>query len=183
MSDEPDVVYVGERFSVHRVAVPRRDGGTQPRSYLVHPGAVVVLPILKDGRVVMIRNTRFTVQDTLLELPAGTLEAGEDPILCAGRELLEETGYRAAHISPLMTFYSAPGVTDERMHGYVAEGLSEAEQSLDATEQIEVVTMSFDELDAAMRAGDIVNGSTLAMLLYYRRFRRPPSHSEALSEI
>lgn len=172
MSDEPEVVHQAERFAVHRVSVPRSDGGTQARSYVVHPGAVVILPVLDDRRVVMIRNTRFTVKDTLLELPAGTLEVGEDPARCAERELLEETGYRAARISPMLSFYSAPGVSDERMYGFLAEGLTEAEQALDPTEQIEVTPMTLDDLDTAMRAGHIENGSALAMLLYYQRFVR-----------
>jgi ADP-ribose pyrophosphatase len=104
----------------------------------VHPGAVVVLPLLDADTIVMIRNFRPSVGATLLELPAGTLEADEPAEACAGRELIEETGYRAGRIEPLVDFYTSPGVLSERMFAFVARELSHVGQQLDEGEEIEV---------------------------------------------
>ena len=127
MSDEPppsgstrEEIFQGVKFGVERRRVPTRDGGSAIREVVVHPGAVVVLPFLDDGRVVMIRNRRFAVDETLWELCAGTLEPGEDPAVTAARELVEETGYEASSIEALTTFYTSPGICDERMYAFVA---------------------------------------------------------------
>ena len=160
-------IFQGVKFDVERREVPTRDGGTAMREVVVHPGAVVVLPVLEDGRIVMIRNHRFAVGETLWELCAGTLEPGEDPVVTAARELIEETGYEASSMEPLTTFYTSPGICDERMHAFVATGLSEVGQRLEATEQIEVDLLSRSEVMALVRSGEVRDGKTLATLLYH----------------
>jgi len=163
-------IFEGVKFAVDRVAVATRDGGTAERELVVHPGAVLVLPVLEDGRIVMIRNQRFAVGEELWELCAGTLEEGEPPAECAGRELIEETGYEATVIEPLCVFYTSPGFTNETMHAFVARGLSHVGQALEATEQIEVETIALDEAMAMVREGKIRDGKTMTALLYYERF-------------
>lgn len=163
-------VLVGARFRVDRFELSARDGSTRVRELVVHPGAVVLLPLLDDGRVVMIRNRRPMLGATLLELPAGTLEAGEAPEATAERELREETGYTAGRIEPLMRFYASPGITDEMMHAFVARDLRAGAQELDPTEAIDVVVLPFADALAACRDGRIVDGKTLAVLLHHACF-------------
>lgn len=167
-----ETLFEGVKFDVERRRVPTREGGTAVREVVVHPGAVVVLPLLDDGRIVMIRNYRFAVGETLWELCAGTLEPGEDPARTAARELIEETGYEADRIAPLTTFYTSPGICDERMYAFVARGLSEVGQQLEATEQIDVEVLTHDEVLRLVQAGEVRDGKTLATLLYYEAFRR-----------
>jgi ADP-ribose pyrophosphatase len=168
MTKPPEVVLVGARFNVERRWLARRDGGSEARELVVHPGAVVILPLLDDGRIVMIRNQRFTVERTLWELPAGTRDPNEPVRECAARELEEETGYRAANLVPLLSFYTAPGVSNERMHAFVATGLTAVAQRLDATEQIEVFPLAPAEITRMLRAGEIEDAKSIAVLLYQR---------------
>ncbi|MGF1467662.1 MAG: NUDIX hydrolase [Sandaracinaceae bacterium] len=161
-------VLTATKFAVDRLDVPLRAGGSVRREVVVHPGAVVVLPWLDDGRLVLIRSYRFAIERPLVELPAGTLEAGEDPREAAVRELQEETGYRAEAVWPLSSFYPSPGICDEVMHAFVAEGLTPGPQALEPTEDIEVLALRVDEVEARVRAGELVDAKTLATLLLWR---------------
>ena len=162
-------VYSGRvvRLEVDRVRMP--DGGDSIREVVRHRGAAVVLPILDDGRVVLVRQFRYPVGEALLELPAGTLEPGEDPLVCAARELTEETGYAATSVTPLGRFYAAPGYTDERLQAVLATGLrltDDAEPDPDEIIEVEVVT--FEELVSRMETGEIRDSKTLATILLAR---------------
>ncbi len=166
---ESPIVFEGRRFRVERRAYAVR--GT-PHHYdiIVHPGAAVILPVLDDGRLVLIRNYRVAVGEELIELPAGTLEPGEAPATCVVRELAEETGYRAGQVTPLVSFYSSPGILTERMHTFVATQLTPGPMELDAGDEIEVTTLTLAEALSAVRAGRITDGKTILALLYYERF-------------
>ena len=111
------ILHEGIRFSLARVLERDPDGEQRTREIIRHPGAAVVLPLLPDGRVLMIEQHRTAVGDTLLEVPAGVLEVGEEPIETARRELEEETGYRAGTLKPLISFYPTPGITDGSKSG------------------------------------------------------------------
>ena len=174
MAKEREIVLKGARFDVERRMLPRRDGGLEAREVIVHPGSVVILPILDDGRIVMIRNKRFTVERALWELPAGTRDPNEPPLTCAARELEEETGYRAAQLTRLLDFYPAPGVSNERMHAFVASGLTPSQQDLDDTEQIEVFPLAPAEVLRMVRAGEIEDAKSLTVLLYHRLLTAEP---------
>ncbi len=141
------------------------------RELVVHPGAVVILPCIED-RVLLIRNYRFAVKKTLWELPAGTLESGESPETCAARELIEETGYQADQIKPLLHFYTTPGFCDEILYAYEASGLTFVGQNLDEGEQIEVVPTPFAKAVEMIFSGEIVDAKTISVLLY-SRYRKP----------
>lgn len=166
-SKSPEILLQGKRFRVERRAVPTRDGGSELREVIVHPGSVVLLPLLSDTRLLLIRNRRFSVGRTLWELPAGTLEPGERPESCAPRELEEETGYRAGVLSHLFDFYPAPGNSDERMYAFVARDLVRTTQRLDATEQIEVHERSVDEVLRMIREREIEDAKSIATVLYW----------------
>ncbi|MEP0848465.1 MAG: NUDIX hydrolase [Phycisphaerae bacterium] len=167
------VVFESRKYRIVRREIPGRDGCTHAFDLIRHAGAVVVLPLLSDGLVVLIQVQRPAVDCELLELPAGTLEPGEDPLSCARRELAEETGYKAGRIEPLCSFFTTPGMTNERMHAFVATELTAGPQALEGDERITVACVPYDEALAAVRDGRIVDGKTIATLLYFDRFGRP----------
>jgi ADP-ribose pyrophosphatase len=156
------------RFTVEKVDFP----GDPDRAVIRHPGAVVLLPTLDNGQVCLIRNFRVSVQRSLLELPAGTLEPGEAPELTASRELAEETGYRAGNLALLRTFYPAPGILDEKMYLFHATHLIEGPPAREAGEQIENVIVDFDQALAWVDDGTIVDGKTIIGLLLRAREER-----------
>lgn len=167
MSKQPDIVFTAKRFHIERRLLTRNDGGTESREVVVHPGAVVLLPLLDDGRIVLIKNERFSIGRVLWELPAGTLEANEPLELCAARELEEETGYRAESITPLFNFYPSPGISDERMFVFVARGLVPTQQKLDPVERIEPVPTTVDEVLRMIKMGEIQDAKTIASVLFW----------------
>lgn len=163
-------VFSGIRFDVHEIQIPLGDGDSVTRHVVRHPGAVVIAPLLDDQHVVMIRNARATVGETLWELPAGTCEAGESIEITAGRELIEETGYRAGRLTEAISFFASPGITDERMHLFVAEKLSAGPPAREPGEQIENHVLSWQQIDELIDRGEIHDGKTLCSLLWVRRW-------------
>lgn len=159
-----ETLYRERRFALRRCRLALRGGGADERAVLIHPGAVVLLPLLDDGRLVLIRNHRWQVGHPLLELPAGTLEPGEAPAACAARELIEETGYAAAELIAGGSFYAAPGVSTEVMHPFIARGLRAVGQALEADERIDVVPMTVGAVRAALLDGTLADGKSLAVL-------------------
>lgn len=178
MPRAPRVILSTTKFAVEERHVLR--GGLElTRHIVVHPGAAVILPLLDDGRVVLIRNQRVSVGRALLELPAGTLEPGEAPIVAAARELEEETGYAAGSVEPLLEFLASPGICDERMYVFVARGLQKRAQRLDPGELIDPVVLDWEDALAAIADGRIEDGKTISSLLYFERFGRkePPGNA------
>jgi ADP-ribose pyrophosphatase len=167
----PDILFQARRFRIERVVQTSPDGGQHVREIVSHPGAVVILPLLDDGRLCLLRNYRVAVDQTLIELPEGTLEPGEDPAETARRELAEETGYRAGRIEHLLTFCMSPGILDERMHLYLADSLQPGPMALGAGEDIQPLLCTWEEAMAMAREGQIADAKTLVALLYYRAFR------------
>ncbi|GAB5405435.1 MAG: NUDIX hydrolase [Aureliella sp.] len=159
-----------QRFDVEEISYPLPAGGTFRREVIRHPGAVVILPILSDGRICLIRNYRATVEQTLYELPAGTREPGEPPIETARRELAEETGYQCSSIEPLLDFHMSPGILDEHMFAFLATDLTPGPQRLELGEQIANCPVSVAELDEMLRSGQLSDSKSISVLLYYLRF-------------
>lgn len=160
--------YEGIFFAVDLLRWVSERGVAVEKEVVRHPGAVTVVPRLGDGRIVMIRNWRISVERWLLELCAGKLEPGEDPAAAALRELAEETGYAADEIRPLGGFYTSPGLSDEWMQVFEASGLHPGRTRLEQDERIEVVPRTLDEIDAALRGGELVDGKTIAALSLWR---------------
>ncbi len=165
----------GRVFDVDQYDLRESDGRIVTRQVVIHGGSVVVLPVLEGERIVMIRNHRFAVDKQLWELCAGTLEEGEDPLLCAGRELIEETGYQAARITPLGGFYACPGFSTEYLHTFLATDLTHVGQDLDETEQIEVEVLAVDRVLEMIRTGQVMDAKTIATVLYWNTFLRTVS--------
>jgi len=142
------------RFELNRMALPKGLEGTF--GLIRHPGASLAVPLLADGRVVILRQYRFAVQTRLLEFPAGTLDEGEDPLNTMQRELQEEAGYSAARWDPLGTLLPCPGYSDEVIHLFLARELTPLSKppAGDDDEDIEVVLMTPAELDRALASGD-----------------------------
>ncbi|MEM6314537.1 MAG: NUDIX hydrolase [Planctomycetota bacterium] len=158
------------RLELHQVADD--NGKRHEREVVAHPGAVLVLGELDDGRVLMIKVRRYPVGGEMLwELPAGTLEKGEEPINCAGRELQEETGYLAGKLTPLGWFYTSPGILTERMYCFLATKLEAGTQELEEGEEIEVHALPWEQVLTMIRDGEIVDAKSIAALLRYAQLR------------
>jgi len=164
---EKQVLLTASRFTVELVTQQLDDGTTMSREVIKHPGAVVIVPVLDDGRICLIRNYRISIDQVLLELPAGTLEPPEPPIETARRELIEETGYRCNKLVPLCEFYMSPGILDERMYCYLATGLTLGDPALERGEQISNHPVTIAELANLLRTGRIIDSKSLSALLYY----------------
>jgi len=162
-------VFDGKLLHVRRDVVRLPDGSLATREYVMHPGAVLIVPVLADGRLVVERQYRHPVGKVFVEFPAGKLDPGEAELVTARRELAEETGYVAATWTPLGRIHSVVGYSDEAIDFYVAEGLTHVGDKLDDGEFLEIITMSVDEMLAALDRGEITDAKTVAALLLYAR--------------
>jgi ADP-ribose pyrophosphatase len=163
-----------QRFRVEEVSRQYNDGVTRSRAIVRHPGAVAILPWLDDDRIVLIENYRISVDQTLLELPAGTLEPSEPPLETAKRELIEETGYQASDWHPLAEFYLSPGIMDERMYVFVARGLTHVGQALEGGEEIVTRIVTWNEAIQLVISGAIQDAKSIStILLWNAQLRRP----------
>ena len=164
-------VFKGALLDVRRDVVALPDGSHATREYIVHPGAVVVVPILDDGRLVVERQFRYPVGRVVLEFPAGKLDAGEAPMQCAQRELIEETGYRAREWALAGTLHNALAYCTEVIHIAFARGLTVGERALDVGELIELALLPEADLDAAAARGELTDAKTLVGLLWLQKWR------------
>jgi ADP-ribose pyrophosphatase len=164
-------VHLGRVIEVQVDDVEVRDGLNVRRDVVRHPGAVVMLAVDAEERILWIRQHRWAAGRELLELPAGTLEHGEAPEACARRELAEETGFAAATWQALGGFYSAPGFCDEYLYAYAATGLTPEQAAGDEDEDITLVPLTLDETMARLEAGEIEDAKSLATLMLYLRKR------------
>lgn len=161
----------GSFVTVVRDRVRLPDGSAATREYIRHPGAVAVLPILDDGRIVFVRQYRYPVQAVLLELPAGKRDPHESTLACAARELREETGYTAGRWARAGAFHNAAAYSSETIEIWFARGLVAGPQQLDVGEFVEACTLTEDEYDAAAVAGQIPDMKTMIGLQWLQRWR------------
>jgi ADP-ribose pyrophosphatase len=169
MPSDEQTFLKGRRFSVVEKTVTRGDGQFASVQFVKHFGSVAILPLLDDGRVCLIHSRRLTVDETLIEVPAGTREPDESPLETARRELAEETGYRAQSFEELVAYYPSPGISSERMWIYVARGLTEGPPAREANEEIDNLLVSYDEALAMIDRREIQDGKTIVALLTYHR--------------
>jgi ADP-ribose pyrophosphatase len=154
-------------LDVHEVRL--ENGGVSIRELVTHPGAVAIVPMDDEGNVLMVRQFRFAAGRVLLEIPAGTLEVGEDPDVCAIRELREETGMRPAHIEKIGGIFVAPGYTTEYIHLYYATGMSDDPLPQDADEAISVERVALADALQLIETGEIADGKSITALLRVAR--------------
>jgi ADP-ribose pyrophosphatase len=163
-------IHEGRIINLREDVVQLVDGREAKREIVEHKGAVCIVPVLPDGRIVMVRQYRKPAESDLLEVPAGGLEAGETPIECARRELTEECGYAAGKVTPLFEAYLAPGYSTELMYGFLGEELTPAETNPDEDENVEVELYTLEELLPMIDEGSLRDAKTVsALLCLYRK--------------
>jgi len=167
-----EMVYQGKVFGVRRDEVVEPDGLRATREVITHPGSVVVLPVLPDGRIVMVRQYRHATRQYLWELVAGRSEPEETPKQGAARELLEETGYRAKRFKIFLDVFPTPGFLEERMYLLLAEGLTAGEAQPEEDEKIEVRAFKLKDLKQMIKSGRLRDAKSIAGILYYLTFLR-----------
>ena len=161
-------VYDGRIISVDVDTVRFPDGSVGELEMVRHPGASAVVPVLKGGRdpqVLLIKQYRYAANGFVYEIPAGRLDPGESPERCAARELQEETGYTAKRLRQLTTIYTTPGFTDERIHLFIADGLSKGQSERERDEFLELFPVALSKAVGMIRSGQIVDGKTVIALL------------------
>ena len=164
-------VYDGIFLKMKRDIVSLPDGQHAVREYLEHPGAVAILAILDDGRVLLERQYRYPIAQAVIEIPAGKLNTGEDPLLCAQRELQEETGYTAKHWSKIRRIHPVISYSTEFIDIYLAEGLSPGPARLDEEEFLDVFASPLEELLNWVETGKITDVKTIISTYWLERRR------------
>ena len=159
-------VFHGHLLHVKRDVVKLPNGGETGREYIVHPGAVLVVPVLDDGSLVFERQFRYPLRKTFLELPAGKIDPNENPLVTGQRELLEETGYTATDWQYLAVLHPCIGYSNEVIHIYLAKGLQAGEHRRDGDEILEIFTMTIGGAMTLMRNGQITDGKTMVALFW-----------------
>lgn len=167
-----ELVYDGSFLKLRNDRVRLPDGTEAVREYFRHPGAVVIVPLFEDGRVLLERQFRYPNNQVFIEFPAGKLEYQEDPLLCAQRELREETGYSAKEWQFLCRIHNAIAYSDEHLDIYMARGLTEGQQALDTGEFLEVFTLPFAELMDEIRQGRVSDVKTIIGAFWLEKIMR-----------
>ncbi len=164
------VLYKGPIFGVRRDEVLEPTGLRTTREVITHPGSVVVMPVLPDGRIILIRQYRHAARQFLWELVAGRMDPGENARQAAARELIEETGYRAKRLRVFLDLFPTPGFLEERMYILIAEGLTVGTAEPEEDEKITAKAYTRTELEKMIRSGELRDAKSIAGLLYYFRF-------------
>ena len=164
------IVYRGAVFGIRRDEIIEPGGVRTSREMITHSGSVVVLPVLDDGRLVLIRQYRHAAKQYLWELVAGRIDEGETPKEAGARELIEETGYRAKRFEIFLEFYPSPGFLEEKMFVLLAEKVTAGKATPEEDEKIMAKAFTRKELEQMIHSGKLRDGKTIAGLLYYFRF-------------
>jgi len=154
-------LFQGHTINLRLDVVELPNGRQAQREVVEHPGAVAIVPLLDDGTVILVNQYRAPIERITLEIPAGKLEPGESPEICAARELEEETGYRAERLERKGAFFTTPGFSDEIMYLFVASGLIPAKSHPDVDEFVEVQKISLGKLLQMVKDGEIIDAKTL----------------------
>ncbi|WP_062198436.1 NUDIX domain-containing protein [Massilibacterium senegalense] len=159
-------IFKGNVISLRTENVQLPNGEETVRELVHHPGAVAIIPVTEEGKIVVVRQFRKALEKTIIEIPAGKLEPGEQPEASAHRELEEETGYIAKEMTYMTTFYTSPGFADELVHMYVAKNLDIGVVNRDDDEFMDVLTITLEEAKALIQSGDICDAKTMYAVQY-----------------
>ena len=166
-----EIVHTGRKIQVAIDTSTNANGETIRRDMILHPGAVVILPVIDRDHSCLLRNYRFVIGETLWEVPTGTLEPGEAIEHAAERELLEETGYAAKSWRSLGYFYASPGVLDEKLHIFVAQDLTPGPAKPEADEELEPKTVTWTDAMRMAMDGTVKDAKTVTAILMWDKLR------------
>lgn len=162
-----EILYKGKVFDHQVDEIEYKSGNKGIREIAIHPGGAVVIPVKDDGKIILVKQFRYPLQKTLIEFPAGKLEKGEDPLICATRELEEETGYKAKEIKKLGEIFTAPGYCTETLHIYSAKGLTPGNHNREEGElEMEILELTVEEIEKMIISGDINDAKTIVGMHY-----------------
>lgn len=161
-------IYKGRIIDLQLEEVELPDGRLSTREVIKHPGAVAVVPIKEDGKLVLVKQYRKALQKSIIEIPAGKLEANEDPRLAAMRELEEETGYKTDSLTFIGSFYTSPGFADELIHLYLTKELEVGQVQTDEDEFIDVIEVTLEEAEKLIEDQKIHDAKTMYAIQYVR---------------
>ena len=166
-----EVIYRGKVFNTKVDQIEYTSGNKAVREVAEHPGGAVVVPVTAEGKIIMVTQHRFPVDKVLLELPAGKLSTGEDPLVCAVRELEEETGYKSDNIKPLGSIYTTPGYSSEKLWIYLAKDLKPGNHNREEGEYgMEVFEFTLKEIEDKIYNEEIVDGKTICGIFLAKKF-------------
>ena len=163
------VLHKGKVVRFEELTITTPGGNSALRDIIRHPGGCVIVPVDDEGYIYLVRQYRVAFEKMMLEFPAGKLDPGEEPVICAARELVEETGFRATTLRRITSIYSSPGFCDEEIHVFIATGLIAGATDPDEDEFIEVVRYKLDELIALVMNGEIRDAKTVVGTLILER--------------
>lgn len=167
-----EILFKGKVFDHQVDEIEYESGNKGIREIAIHPGGAVVVPVKDDGKIILVKQFRYPLQKTLIELPAGKLDKDEDPLVCATRELEEETGYKAEEIKKLGKIYTAPGYCTEILHIYSAKGLTAGNHNREEGElEMEILELSLNEIEIMISNGEITDAKTIVGIFYLKTSR------------
>lgn len=166
---EEDLVYKGRIFDLRTHLIRPPEGKDFRLDIVHHPGAVIIVPQLENGKLILIKQFRFATKQFIWEFPAGCLHKGEDPGECAKRELIEEVGYEAGKMEKLLAFYTTPGMCNEYMHLFLATDLKQAESNLEEDEFLQVEEIEPEKVQRMIDSGEIIDAKTILAFLYFNQ--------------
>ena len=165
-----DIVFQGKVFDIKLEQIEYNATGNKGRREVVlHPGGGVVVPVTSEDKIIFVKQYRYPFDTIMIELPAGKLDKGEDPLNCASRELTEETGYISSDIKKLGKIYTSPGFCNEVLHIYLAKNLTPGKHAREEGEEgMEIIELSLSEAEEKIRSGEIVDAKTISGLYMYK---------------
>ncbi len=167
-----EIRFKGKVFDHQVDEIEYESGNKGIREIAIHPGGAVVVPVKDDGKIILVKQFRYPLQKPLIELPAGKLDKDEDPLVCATRELEEETGYKAEEIKKLGKIYTAPGYCTEILHIYSAKGLTAGNHNREEGElEMEILELSLNEIETMISNGEITDAKTIVGIFYLKTSR------------
>lgn len=166
--DKSEIIFKGKVFNIKVDEIIYNSGNKGVREVIVHPGGAVVVPIAESGKIILVKQYRYPFGEHLFELPAGKLEPNENPLVCASRELIEETGYTSKNLTQLGKIYTSPGFCSEILYIYLAENLIEGNHNREEGEEgMEVFEFNLMELNQMISDGKIVDAKTISGIHFY----------------